>query len=535
MRQTRINPPRTSSVNRANPLGGAPAPEQPINVLPGVTCFADGITALPKELVRHFTLLKEVDAKIFAPETTLFQLFRDALNTAAPDPTGPPDAASSGVASASASASARNSTIGAANPPPPPFHGDAASAGPFHPANIPRRTLFRDTALKIQEMLIPLEEKNHVIVTANDILQKQLARIEEIWPHLEAEFSDEAKWGSTTHWAYVENRQAKANDKQAERSRREGAATLSAAAQQLAEEAAARSSDRKQAMAAKKNPKNQAADAEADRAQDAGKKAQGGGKSRKPLPDAATPVGLGITHAPPGGGGAPSKRRKVETAKPNGGTPTERAMSTVFGNSGSKQKTTSPRETPAPESGAKKRKALPTSGNQAKRRQASPAALRVWYGQGADKPPVEPTQPCLRRSRPHPSLERCRIPLELDGGRPLLQQRRHDPRRLARARILHSRALRTTDNGRRQRHRTSRMEARRRRLIQDSRAAAQKQAQTQRRRRKRWSLRRASRSRRSVKMRTFLQHPSRLSPGSRKTMLPAQARSARRPKKRQHH
>ncbi len=374
VRQTRVNPPRTSSFNRANPLASAPAPEQPINILPGVTHFADAITALPKELVRHFTLLKEVDAKIFAPEATLLQLLHETLNTTSPDTARLLNDASSSAASVSIPMSASNSTTGAANPPGAPSDGSASSV--FDPANIPRRTLFRDTALKIQELLVSLEEKNHVIATANDALQKQLTRIDDIWPHLEGEFSDEAKWGSATHWAYIENRQAKANDKQAERSRREGAATLSAAAQALAEEAAARSSDRKQAMAAKKSARNQAADADAEKAQDTGKKTQGA-KSRKPLPDAG-PVGLGITPAAPGAAPAP-KRRKAEAAKPNGGTPTERAMGTVFGNTAAKQRTTttSPRETPAPESGAKKRKALPTSSGQAKKRQVSPWQFHI--------------------------------------------------------------------------------------------------------------------------------------------------------------
>ncbi|KAK4122838.1 hypothetical protein N657DRAFT_656905 [Parathielavia appendiculata] len=363
VRQTRANPPRTSSLIRANPLASAPAPEQPINILPGVTHFADAITALPKELVRHFTLLKEVDAKIFAPEAALFQLLHSALDIPVPDVARPPNDGSSYAASVSAPMS----ITGSANPAAPASDGTATSV--FDPANIPRRTIFRDTALKIQEMLVSLEEKNHVIATANDALQKQLSRIDEIWPHLEAEFSDEAKWGSTTHWAYVENRQAKSNDKQAERSRREGAATLSAAAQALAEEAAARSSDRKQALAAKKNSKNQVADADGDKNQETGKRTQAG-KSRKPLPDSG-PVGLGITSAPAASASA-NKRRKVE-AKPNGSTPTERAMGSVFGSNASKQRTTSPRETPAPESGTKKRKALPTSSNQAKKSRTNAA------------------------------------------------------------------------------------------------------------------------------------------------------------------
>ncbi|KAL2157804.1 hypothetical protein VTH06DRAFT_5073 [Thermothelomyces fergusii] len=403
VRQTRVNPPRTSSLNRNNPLAGAPASEQPINILPGVTHFADAITALPRELVRHFTLLKEVDAKIFAPEAALLQLLHDALNTPPPDLARPVHDALSSTASVSAPVS----TTGPANPAAPP--SDATASSVFDPANIPRRALFRDTALKIQEILVSLEEKNHVLATANDALQKQLARIEDIWPHLEAEFSEEAKWGSATHWAYVENRQAKTNDKQTERSRREGAATLSAAAQALAEEAAARSSDRKQAMAAKKNAKNQTADADSDKVQDSGKKAQGT-KSRKPLPDHG-PVGLGITSAPTGAASA-NKRRKVAETKSNG-APAERAMGSVYGTNSTRRGTTSPSETPAPEGGNKKRKGLPTSSSQAKKSRTNAAMSPSVASSpvvGALPDPVKPgrTSPAPSVTASRPATSRAR-------------------------------------------------------------------------------------------------------------------------------
>ncbi|KAK4167430.1 putative transcriptional regulatory protein [Cladorrhinum sp. PSN259] len=354
VRQTRINPPRNSSLHRGNSFTSAPVQEQPIDVFPGVTHFADAITALPKEIVRHFTLLKEVDAKIFQHEGKLFEKLRDALDT-------PPsvDTTSSRLHDAS------NSVV----PGSTPMSVQASSVGA--PTDLaPRRQLFLETGWKLQEMMVSLEEKNHVLLAANDALEKQMRRIDEIWPRLESEFSDEAKWGSTTHWAYVDNRQAqqqaKTNEK-AERSRREAVATLSAAAQHLAEEAAARSNDRKQAIAAKKSNKTQVAEPDGDKSGEPTKKTQGA-KSRKAAAEAAAPVGLGITTGAPAAP-APVKRRKVETAKTsNGATPAERAMSTVFGANTTKTKTTSPRETPVPESGPKKRKALPTSSGQAKKR-----------------------------------------------------------------------------------------------------------------------------------------------------------------------
>ncbi|KAK1772980.1 putative undecaprenyl diphosphate synthase-domain-containing protein [Phialemonium atrogriseum] len=371
VRQTRTNPSRTTVINRNNPLASGPGHEQPIDIFPAVTHFADSITALPKELVRHFTLLKEVDAKIFAPEEGLFKLIDAALNAPPPDPARSHNDASSSIAPNSAPMSAQNSNSGTvlnSQVPPPVSTDESINTALFDPSNLPRRQLFRQTAFKIQEMLVSLEEKNHVISTANDALQKQLARIDDVWPHLEGEFSDEAKWGSSTHWAYLENRIVRSNNTQAERSRREGAATLSAAAQQLAEEAAARSNDRKQALAAKKNSRNQGADADADgKQQEQPKKSQSNNKSRKPAPDNAAAVGLGISTAGGPSGNPPSKRRKVENKTNGGGAPMERAMSNVFGANAPKPKTTSPRETPAPDGASKKRKALPTSSNQSKK------------------------------------------------------------------------------------------------------------------------------------------------------------------------
>ncbi|CAP71020.1 uncharacterized protein PODANS_6_3910 [Podospora anserina S mat+] len=371
LRQTRM-------VNRGNSSSSliANAPAQPIDIFPGLNHFTDAISALPKEIVRHFTLLKEVDAKIFNNEDKLFDNIRRALDTPPPvDPFPSSNDTHNNHIPASAPMSAQNSSSGV-----PPYASAStipSTTGPLNPASEARRRIFKETNLKVQEMMVALEEKNHVLLTANDALEKQMKRIESVWPNLESEFSEEAKWGSANHWAYDDVRkaqqQAKSNDK-AERSRREGAAALSAAAQHVnAEEAAARSNDRKQAVAAKKNTKGQAGEGDADKTSEPAKKTQGP-KSRKAPAEAATPVGLGITTGAPAGS-APAKRRKVETAKANGGAPMERAMSSVFGNSTVKPKTTSPRETPVPESGPKKRKALPTSSGQAKKRTNNAAAM----------------------------------------------------------------------------------------------------------------------------------------------------------------
>jgi hypothetical protein len=371
VRQTRTNPPRSSvglnrSLNGRDGLTGGHAPDQPIDIFPAITHFADAITALPKELVRHFTLLKEVDAKIFTPEDSLFKLIDAALDAPPPEPRPSHDGTSS-IAPASAPMSAQNSSSGIVvsnSLQLVPSVDDSYQAAIYDRNNLHRRQLFRQTAFKIQELLVSLEEKNHVISTANEALQKQMARIEDVWPHLEHEFSDEAKWGSTTHWAYPENRTGRSN--QTERSRRDGAAVISAAAQALAEEAAQRSDARKKAVEAKKSLKNQHQDSDFDdheaRKGETGKKGQGNSKVRKTAESTTTNVGLGITTAGAVNGNPPPKRRKVEKP-PKAALPTEKAMSTVFGNNAAtKPKTVSPRETPVPEP-TKKRKALPTGAN----------------------------------------------------------------------------------------------------------------------------------------------------------------------------
>ncbi|ATY64038.1 PHD finger domain (Ing1) [Cordyceps militaris] len=365
VRQTRTNPPRSSinagRVGTREPPASRPVGDQPIDIFPAITHFADTMTALPKELVRHFTLLKEVDAKVFAPQEQLFKLVSAARQSSRPSPQAQIEAATSSVLTF-ATTSAQGSSTGAAQTSslaPASADEPSTTAGVFDPSNIPRRQIFRQAAFKIQEMLVSLEEKNHVISTANEALQHQLARVEDVWPYLENEFSNEAKWGSATHWAYPENRGGKSSF---ERARRDGAAAISAAAQALADEAAARSDARKQAVQAKKNMRNANHGTELD-----------GPREKKPSSKARKAedgdhVGLGI---PGPTNGNPSKRRKTEKAA-IGGIPMERTISSALGSTASKAKAGSPRGTPAPE-GAKKRRALPTGSAPNKKKPATSA------------------------------------------------------------------------------------------------------------------------------------------------------------------
>ena len=377
LRQTRNNPPRSSvpgsrafgSRGSVGGLDGVPSSDQPIEIFPAITHFADAITALPKELVRHFTLLKEVDAKIFAPEEDLAKLVDAALNAPPPErrqaleahhALGPTSAPMS--AQGSVNGSVVNGQTGSVVSVPDDVYNPVNTA--WDAANIPRRQLFQHCAYTMSNMLVSLDEKNHVISTASEALNKQLARIDDCFPYIELEVSEEARYGSVTHWAYPENRATKSGSGGGSRRDLAAANTLTAAAQHLVDEAAARSDARKQALLAKKSNKQQAEsdfDDHHDRHKESSKKLHGNSKIRKAV-DASMSVGLGITNGA-NTNGNPPKRRKVEKG-PAGGAVMERALSSVFGGNGTatKGKGGSPRETPGPE-GLKKRSRATAANN----------------------------------------------------------------------------------------------------------------------------------------------------------------------------
>ncbi|RDA84228.1 hypothetical protein CP532_0144 [Ophiocordyceps camponoti-leonardi (nom. inval.)] len=356
VRQTRVNPSRYAADAGRDASNAGASGSQPIAIFPAITHFADTISALPKELVRHFTLLKEVDAKLFAPEEHLAKLVAAAVG--APVPGSRPVLDSSFAAPWAAAVNQANASVTSTD--------DVSGANAvFDASDIPRRHLFRQTALRIQEMLVSLEEKNHVISTANEALQRQLLRVEDVWPFLENEFSDEAKWGSSTHWAYPENRLA-GKVSHTERARRDGAAAISAAAQALADEAAARSDARKQAVQAKRNQKNQHHDSDADDHHDSRPRAEAGKKAHNSKARKVAEIAGAASGTTAANGNPPQKRRKVEKAAngTNGGPYSDRA---TVGSNGPKVKTSSPRATPVPDL-PKKRKALPTASGHAKKK-----------------------------------------------------------------------------------------------------------------------------------------------------------------------
>lgn len=335
-RQARQKPSRTPLrpfTGTGSVLRNGQLPDQNIDIFPAITSFTDAVSALPRELVRHFTLLKEVDAKICHPEEHLHRLVDAALNTPLPDILLQQELSCQRVGVNMMSGTVIGSGVmnnSRAESIATTVEQDAMTAAMYHQSNMPRRQLFRQCTVTMSEMLVSLDEKNHVLSTANDALTKQLRRMDDLYPHIENELSEEAKYGSLTHWAYSDNRSNKSTDR--------GRPVITKEAQQQIDEAAARSEARQQAMHAKKGRNNQM---ESD-LEESTKKPHGNTKKGRPA-DLISSSGPGISNNSPTG--PTTKRRKVEKGT-FGGAVMERSNSALgVSNSTAKAKQGSPRDT----------------------------------------------------------------------------------------------------------------------------------------------------------------------------------------------
>ena len=349
VRQTRTNPARTATnivQHQAGALAQARDGDRNANTgfYPAITHFTDAITALPKEMVRHYTMLKEVDAKTHGPEALLGQYLNAALKA--------PSHLRQQTPRTQANKAENATHIATATDPPCADHAGNGSQPKAcdDPAYSARRGHFHNMRLAMLEMLQTLDEKNHVLNTAIDSLDKQMRRCNSSYPHIEDEISEEARYGSLTHWAYTEKSAEKKGMIAGERTRR-AANTAAAAAQQEAEGAARRSEARREALAARKH-RNQHVDSDFDEGRAISKNLKSGGKGRKAAEaNLGTALGLGLLN----GGAPPNKRRKVDKAM--GGLPAERAMASVYGANGGTGRglASSPRDIPGNDAAGKKR------------------------------------------------------------------------------------------------------------------------------------------------------------------------------------
>ena len=354
LKSTRTNPSRTSktigSSLRLNPLrvsstSGVPTTTQQHGFYPAITHFTDAIAALPRELRRHTSLLKEVDAKAWAPEANL-----QTLLAACAEPETPPS-----VQANQAGANSELSVIGNGTDMP---SGDSPSVDTLQDPHVcpsssvraqdesqrlmEHRKLLYSLRATLSKMMVSMDEKNHLISGANDDLCRHLTRLKTIYPHLAGEVSEEARLGSLTHWAYVDNKMPTGMNP-ATNARREAAA---GSASTHDTEIASRSETRREAMLARKL-RQQPIESDLDDARLAAKRQNAHGKGKKTGDAHVDPVaGLGITGVVP----APKRKRTEKgaiLAMKGTATATKRA----------------PSQEPAQQEPSKKRKAPAASGS----------------------------------------------------------------------------------------------------------------------------------------------------------------------------
>ncbi|KAL5336766.1 hypothetical protein BJX70DRAFT_371476 [Aspergillus crustosus] len=292
-RQTRTNPSRTSKTlgrssfayGHSSMLDSTSSP-QPHGFYPALTHFTDAITALPREFRRHNSLLKEVDAKAWALEENLLQLLQSSAESQSTPYPSVPAPVIGGVV--------RDDLL-----------PTDLSRDPESPESKNRRVLFDRVRHTLSDLMMTADEKNHVISNANDELDRQIMRLDSIYPFIAGEISDEARLGSLSHWAYS-NRDAPKTTA-AERPRREAASNKDLVHALQEAEAASRSETRREAVMARRQRRGHA-DSDLDEARAAGNRKGQGNKNRVPAGDGA------LRHNQPGtmGSSGQAKRRKVE-------------------------------------------------------------------------------------------------------------------------------------------------------------------------------------------------------------------------------
>jgi hypothetical protein len=351
-----------------------PASNTTPGFVPALTHFSQAADALPKELIKHFSMFKEVGAKIHDPEHDLQLLLDNVAQLPVPSMAqrraaaqtkagGESSAAASVTGSMAQDVPARHQQLSVELFPP-----DIDSLPASEQADLKKRQQFFRLRMVIASMLPALDEKLVVLTAAKMTKDKGLSRMNHSYSQLDDEISAEARYGSLDHWAYADKEEKKKGG--TERSRREVASAnnLAAAAQHVhdVDSIAAKSEARREAMLANKRSRNQHVDSDFD-----DRPVKKTHKRKAVNTDTATagPIGLGITN----NAAAPqSKRKKTEKALAAAAAAAaapamERSLSGTLQPSGAGRGGQSPRATPAVENNGKRKPRAGPAPSQRKR------------------------------------------------------------------------------------------------------------------------------------------------------------------------
>lgn len=308
-RQARTNPSRNiTNIQQARSSGlaleddGVDAQDEAPGFCPALTHFTDSISALPKEMIRQYTGIKEADGKLWKNKDTLEQLITQAMKL--------PKTYRKAHKSVDAQEipTGNGHTISQADRLPATHQSSfltniqSSVGSPDH-----RRLLLANIKKTVNDMLNPLDEKVLFIQNAVGRLEHELSRCEESYPYIANEVSEEARLGSMTHWALVDRTTDKKSTIEGGRTR---LATTNIAANLDLDAPAGRSEARREAVAARKQ-RNQQLDSDFDDVRVGAKRGISGKGRRAEGSMAANTTGsdLGISNGISAG---PNKRRKIE-------------------------------------------------------------------------------------------------------------------------------------------------------------------------------------------------------------------------------
>ncbi|KAF3908841.1 hypothetical protein ABW20_dc0102692 [Dactylellina cionopaga] len=159
---------------------------------PGLAAFTDAIEALPQETIRHFTLLREVDAKASGPEDLLRTSIKHALGL--PPPVNSVEHGASVQTIDDAHSARDGASLNSDTYPPDPHEEEAYEHS--------RRSRLHQVRLLISDLLLTLDEKIHVISTASEALTKHLVRVDDAYEVVTHEIDPTIRDGNPIHWAY---------------------------------------------------------------------------------------------------------------------------------------------------------------------------------------------------------------------------------------------------------------------------------------------------------------------------------------------
>jgi len=242
MRQARANPSRRSTLSTAsrNPQrnGASTASQQQQSVnqrfYPALASFTDSIDALPAEIIRNFTLLREVDAKACHPEEQLRRYI--AAVKALPPPADPnePDPALEFLRRQEDLKRQREEALmNNVNPPPETDIENSGEIVEQYPET--RRSKLQQIRMVLQDLLPMLDEKIHVITGTAETLNKHNLRVDQAYAYVQSEIPEIYRNGNPEHWGYKPNPPKGASARAAAAQLQ---AALAAAASQAAQEEA---------------------------------------------------------------------------------------------------------------------------------------------------------------------------------------------------------------------------------------------------------------------------------------------------------